>query len=186
LRVLVTGGTGRLGRSVVARLVDAGQDVHVLARRQRDTQPHVTFFTGDLRRGEGWDRDLSGTGRDDGLPHGRRRGRNRRDERSRFSAVGHGRSCHSKRQEHTRHRSQARAHAPLGVRARRLIEVALPRGLVLWPNAGHADGPNGHLVMVAPPYTITETEIDDLVSLLRDSIADVARELTAPATAAVR
>ncbi len=30
--VLVTGGTGRLGRSVVARRIDVGQDVRVLAR----------------------------------------------------------------------------------------------------------------------------------------------------------
>jgi uncharacterized protein YbjT (DUF2867 family) len=30
--VLVTGGTGRLGRSVVARLVEAGREVRVLAR----------------------------------------------------------------------------------------------------------------------------------------------------------
>jgi uncharacterized protein YbjT (DUF2867 family) len=37
--VLVTGGTGRLGRSVVARLVEAGCDVRVLARHQRDIQP---------------------------------------------------------------------------------------------------------------------------------------------------
>ena len=51
--VLVTGGTGRLGRFVVARLVDAGCDVRVLARHQRDTLPQVTFFTGDLRSGEG-------------------------------------------------------------------------------------------------------------------------------------
>jgi uncharacterized protein YbjT (DUF2867 family) len=51
--VLVTGGTGRLGQSVVARLVEAGQEVRVLARRRRDTLPRVTFFTGDLRRGEG-------------------------------------------------------------------------------------------------------------------------------------
>jgi uncharacterized protein YbjT (DUF2867 family) len=60
--VLVTGGTGRLGRSVVARLVDAGQDVRVLARRQRDTQPQVTFFAGDLRRGEGIDPAVRGAG----------------------------------------------------------------------------------------------------------------------------
>jgi uncharacterized protein YbjT (DUF2867 family) len=51
--VLVTGGTGRLGRSVVARLVESGQDVRVLARRQRGAQPQVMFFTGDLRKGEG-------------------------------------------------------------------------------------------------------------------------------------
>ncbi len=57
--VLVTGGTGRLGRLVVARLVDAGCDVRVIARHQRDTPPQVTFFTGDLRRGEGIDPAVS-------------------------------------------------------------------------------------------------------------------------------
>jgi uncharacterized protein YbjT (DUF2867 family) len=34
----------------------------VLARRQRDTQPQVTFFTGDLRRGEGIDAAVRGAG----------------------------------------------------------------------------------------------------------------------------
>ncbi|MFZ2034889.1 MAG: NAD(P)H-binding protein [Candidatus Dormiibacterota bacterium] len=58
--VLVTGGTGRLGRLVVARLVDAACDVRVLARHQRDTLPQVVFFTGDLRRGEGIDQAVSG------------------------------------------------------------------------------------------------------------------------------
>jgi uncharacterized protein YbjT (DUF2867 family) len=53
--VLVTGGTGRLGRSVVARLIEAGRDVRVLARRQRDLDPRVMFFAGDLLRGEGID-----------------------------------------------------------------------------------------------------------------------------------
>jgi uncharacterized protein YbjT (DUF2867 family) len=51
--ILVTGGTGRLGRLVVARLVNAGCDVRVLARHNRDTPPHVEFFTCDLRRGVG-------------------------------------------------------------------------------------------------------------------------------------
>jgi uncharacterized protein YbjT (DUF2867 family) len=60
--VLVTGGTGRLGRSVVARLVDAGHEVRVLARRQRDTLPQVTFFAGDLLRGEGIDPAVRGAG----------------------------------------------------------------------------------------------------------------------------
>ena len=60
--VLVTGGTGRLGRRVVARLVDADCDVRVLARHQRETPPQVTFFTGDLRRGEGINPAVSGVG----------------------------------------------------------------------------------------------------------------------------
>ncbi len=60
--VLVTGGTGRLGRSVVGLLVDAGHDVRVLARRQRDPLPEVTFFLGDLRRSEGIDSAARGAG----------------------------------------------------------------------------------------------------------------------------
>jgi uncharacterized protein YbjT (DUF2867 family) len=60
--VLVTGGTGRLGRSVVAELVGAGREVCVLARHQRDVQPQVTFFTGDLRRDEGIDPAIRGAG----------------------------------------------------------------------------------------------------------------------------
>ena len=56
--VLVTGVTGRLGRLVVARLVDAACDVRVLARHQHDTLPQVVFFTGDLRRGEGIDQGV--------------------------------------------------------------------------------------------------------------------------------
>jgi uncharacterized protein YbjT (DUF2867 family) len=60
LRILVTGGTGRLGRLVVARLVDAGCDVRVLARHRRDTLPQVTFFIGDLRNGEDINLALSG------------------------------------------------------------------------------------------------------------------------------
>jgi uncharacterized protein YbjT (DUF2867 family) len=53
--VLVTGGTGRLGRLVVERLLDAGCDVRVLARHYRGTPRDVTFFTADLRTGEGLD-----------------------------------------------------------------------------------------------------------------------------------
>jgi uncharacterized protein YbjT (DUF2867 family) len=49
--ILVTGGTGRLGRLVVARLQDSGCDVRVLARHGRPTPPGVTFFRADLRTG---------------------------------------------------------------------------------------------------------------------------------------
>ena len=47
--VLVTGGTGRLGKLVVARLLDSGCDVRVLARHDRPAPQGVTFFTADLR-----------------------------------------------------------------------------------------------------------------------------------------
>lgn len=50
--VLVTGGTGRLGNLVVARLRDSGCDVRALARRDRPVPQGVTFFAADLRTGQ--------------------------------------------------------------------------------------------------------------------------------------
>jgi uncharacterized protein YbjT (DUF2867 family) len=58
--ILVTGGTGRLGRRVVARLADADYDVRVLARHQQDTPPGVAFCVADLLRGEGIEPAVSG------------------------------------------------------------------------------------------------------------------------------
>ncbi len=51
--ILVTGGTGTLGRLVVRRLRDAGCAVRVLSRRSHDAGDGVQFVTGDLLRGEG-------------------------------------------------------------------------------------------------------------------------------------
>lgn len=47
-RVLVTGGTGRLGRALVPRLLDAGHRVRVLTRKTRAPAAHE-WVTGDLR-----------------------------------------------------------------------------------------------------------------------------------------
>ena len=51
--VLVTGGTGRLGKLVVAQLQDSGCDVRVLARHDRPIPQGATFFRADLRTGQG-------------------------------------------------------------------------------------------------------------------------------------
>ncbi|OWA03140.1 nucleoside-diphosphate sugar epimerase [Streptomyces sp. CS227] len=53
--ILVTGGTGKLGRPLVARLREGGQDVRVLSRRD----PHHPV---DLRKGQGLDAALAGVG----------------------------------------------------------------------------------------------------------------------------
>jgi uncharacterized protein YbjT (DUF2867 family) len=59
--ILVTGGTGTLGRLVVPRLRDAGYHVRVLSRRSRDGGKGVEFVTGDLATGEGIDAAVEGT-----------------------------------------------------------------------------------------------------------------------------
>jgi uncharacterized protein YbjT (DUF2867 family) len=59
-RILVTGGTGTLGRLLVARLRDAGRRVRVLSRRSREAEEGVEFVTGDLATGEGIEAAVEG------------------------------------------------------------------------------------------------------------------------------
>lgn len=58
--VLVTGGTGTLGRLVVPRLRDAGCDVRVLSRHPHIAADGIEFITGDLATGEGIDAAVDG------------------------------------------------------------------------------------------------------------------------------
>lgn len=61
--ILVTGGTGTLGRAVVRELASAGREVRVLSRRpQPNTRPPVGWTTGDLRSGTGIDAAVDGAG----------------------------------------------------------------------------------------------------------------------------
>ena len=59
--ILVTGGTGTLGRLVVRRLRDHGAGVRVLSRRRREAADGIEFVTGDLATGEGVDAAVAGT-----------------------------------------------------------------------------------------------------------------------------
>lgn len=61
--------------------------------------------------------------------------------------------------------------------AARIGEAALERGLFIYPGSGTVDGTRGDHLMVAPPLVVTEAECDEIVSLLRDAIDAVVREL---------
>jgi uncharacterized protein YbjT (DUF2867 family) len=61
MKVLVTGGTGTLGRLVVPRLQDAGHDVRVLSRGSHESKEGIEFVTGDLATGEGIADAVDGT-----------------------------------------------------------------------------------------------------------------------------
>ncbi len=52
----------------------------------------------------------------------------------------------------------------------RLKEVAQSNGLLCYPTGGTADGTRGDHVIIAPPYIVTEAEIDQIVELLARSI----------------
>lgn len=56
-------------------------------------------------------------------------------------------------------------------------EAAFKRGLITYPGSGGADGIKGDHVLICPPFIITEDQIDELVTILREAIEDVARQL---------
>jgi uncharacterized protein YbjT (DUF2867 family) len=58
--VLVTGGTGRLGRLVVRRLHDAECGARVLTRRSHEPADGIEFVVGDLATGEGIEAAVGG------------------------------------------------------------------------------------------------------------------------------
>ena len=58
--ILVTGGTGTLGRLVVRRLRDAGSNVRVLSRRHHKSADGIEYMTGDLATGEGLEAAVDG------------------------------------------------------------------------------------------------------------------------------
>jgi uncharacterized protein YbjT (DUF2867 family) len=58
--ILVTGGTGTLGRLVVPRLHAAGHDVRVLTRQARPPDNGVTYVQGDLLKNEGLEAAVDG------------------------------------------------------------------------------------------------------------------------------
>jgi uncharacterized protein YbjT (DUF2867 family) len=58
--ILVTGGTGTLGRLLAPRLQAAGRSVRVLSRSSHEPAGGVEYVTGDLTTGEGIDAALAG------------------------------------------------------------------------------------------------------------------------------
>jgi uncharacterized protein YbjT (DUF2867 family) len=60
--VLVTGGTGTLGRLLVPRLQDAGGKLRVLSRRAHADRDGVDHVTGDLATGDGLAAAVDGIG----------------------------------------------------------------------------------------------------------------------------
>lgn len=55
----------------------------------------------------------------------------------------------------------------------RVVRQAFNNGLLVYAAAGAIDGQAGDAILVAPPLTIAESEIDELIDTLRDAIAQV-------------
>jgi len=61
----------------------------------------------------------------------------------------------------------------------RIGERAFEKGLITYPGGGGADGIRGDHSLLAPPFTITEAQIDDMVAILDEAIAEISKELPA-------
>jgi len=55
----------------------------------------------------------------------------------------------------------------------KFLGEALKKGLVLWSHVGHADGINGDLVLLAPPFTIASREISAIKAILSDTLGEM-------------
>jgi adenosylmethionine-8-amino-7-oxononanoate aminotransferase len=55
----------------------------------------------------------------------------------------------------------------------RLTEAARDRGLLLYPSTGCVDGTNGDLVMLGPPFVISESELAEAVDGLAEALQAV-------------
>lgn len=58
--ILVTGGTGTLGKHLVPRLRDTGREVRLLSRKSRESADGIEYVTGDLVKGEGIESAVKG------------------------------------------------------------------------------------------------------------------------------
>ena len=69
--------------------------------------------------------------------------------------------------------------------AERFTAAALEEGLLVWPNVGQADGTNGDLAMLAPPFIITHEEIRELVARFGRAVERTAGRISGKATETV-
>lgn len=59
----------------------------------------------------------------------------------------------------------------------KMISLAKDKGLLIYPAGAGIDGVNGDSIIISPPLTITNTEIDELVSLLQAAFEAFAKHL---------
>jgi len=60
---------------------------------------------------------------------------------------------------------------------KRIFEEAFARGLVVFAGSGTVDGVAGDHILLAPPFIITESQVDDLLAILDEAIGAVEKAL---------
>jgi hypothetical protein len=65
-----------------------------------------------------------------------------------------------------------------------VVRGARERGVLVYSGTGHADGTNGDLILLGPPFIVTEAELRRIASVLAEAVD--AATATAAATGAGR
>jgi hypothetical protein len=58
----------------------------------------------------------------------------------------------------------------------KVIDLAFENGLVLYPGTGFVDGVNGDMVMVGPPLIIEDTQIDEIMDILKKTFSQMEKD----------
>lgn len=66
---------------------------------------------------------------------------------------------------------------PALMAASKVSRLAMERGCIVYTSAGMEQGVDGDALMIAPPYTITESEIDTALDMLDQAIGEFEKEL---------
>ena len=66
--------------------------------------------------------------------------------------------------------------AELGL-SKRIGEIAIQKGVVLYPGKGSVDGVSGDHILITPPLTVKEEQLDEIVKVTRDAIKEATVEI---------
>ncbi|MDP2268750.1 MAG: aminotransferase class III-fold pyridoxal phosphate-dependent enzyme [Deltaproteobacteria bacterium] len=67
----------------------------------------------------------------------------------------------------------------LGI-ARKIVQSAFQKGLIVQPGNGGADGVRGDHILICPPFTLSRAEADQIVEILREVFKDVQKSVQKP------
>jgi len=56
--------------------------------------------------------------------------------------------------------------------AERVAAAAKARGLLVYPSTGCADGTAGDVVLLGPPFVVTDAQLDQITARLADAITE--------------
>ena len=56
-------------------------------------------------------------------------------------------------------------------------DLAFEKGLHILTGFGNVDGVSGDHILIAPPFIISEKEMDELVAILKETVSDLERRL---------